>query len=161
MDFKKVLSILILVILAVILSGGVSSSDVSGIGGPDLQADISIDNVEFNIPEGYEKNTTKTIVNQTNTFGDMTYVLNQETFVSSDAKEIIISVVDLSGMDVDEQTLSQITQGAENKTLMGYQGYLKKDGNSITFGYRFNNKAVTITAPSEELINNILVMEDA
>lgn len=161
MDFKKLGVLLTLALLTIILIGYVSALNIDYSGGADPERGISIENIEFNIPNGYIKNDSKTVVNQTNSSENITYVLNQETFENADGKEIVISIVDYDDFDVDEDTLYRICEGAENKTLMGYPGYMSGNDTSVQFAYAFDHRAVSITAPSEELINQMLVVEDA
>ncbi len=107
------------------------------------------------------KNDSKTIINQSNNTGDKGYVLNQQTYVNVIGEEIVISVVEYDDFDVDAKMLHRICEGADEKTLMGYSGYINRGEDFAQFAYAYDNKAVSITAPNEELINQMLVVEDA
>jgi len=161
MEFKKIRVLFAFTLLTILLTGFVSAINIDQTGGADPERGISIENIEFNIPDSFEKNNSKTIVNQTNTTGKDTYVLNQETFENDDGKEIIISIRDYDDFDVDAQTLYRISESSNNKTLMGYPGYISCNDTCSQFTYAFNHKAVTITAPNENIINQMLIVEDA
>ena len=161
MDSKKISIISILTVLTVILLGLVSASNIGYTGGADPERGISIESIEFNIPDGYMKNDSKTIINQSNNTGDKGYVLNQQTYVNVIGEEIVISVVEYDDFDVDAKMLHRICEGADEKTLMGYSGYINRGEDFAQFAYAYDNKAVSITAPNEELINQMLVVDDA
>ncbi|RAP52447.1 MAG: hypothetical protein BZ138_03110 [Methanosphaera sp. rholeuAM270] len=162
MDSKIIIYILIVALLAVTITGSACAFEIMGhSGGADTERGISIEEIEFNIPDGYEKINDKSIVNMTNSSGNISYVVNQETYKNSDGEEIIISIVDYNDFDVDADTLYRICEGTEAKTMMGYPGYINKMENYTQFVYAFNHKAVGITAPNEKVINQILVVEDS
>ena len=161
MNTKEIVIILIISILTILLAGVVIASDLGNSGGADPERGIEIESIEFNIPAGYEKNDSKTVVNQSNSTGDYGFVYNQQTFENSKGEEIVITIVDYKDFDVDAQTLYKICEGTDEKTLMGYPGYINKQENFTQFAYAYDKKAVSITAPNEDLINQILVVEDA
>lgn len=158
---KKLIVLLTVALIAILLTGLFSAHDIGYNGGADSVRGIAIENIEFNIPEGYEKNDTKNIINQRNTTGNNAFVYNQQTYENSAGEEIIIIIADYDDFDVDVHNLKGICKGGKNKTLMGYSGYISSNENYYQFTYAFNNKAVTIRAPNEDLINQILVVEDA
>ncbi|MBE6486908.1 MAG: hypothetical protein E7Z85_08730 [Methanosphaera stadtmanae] len=161
MYVKRMNILIVFALSTIILTGFVSALNINQSCGADLERGIVIEDIEFNIPDGYEKNNSKSIVNQTNTTGNMSFVLNQETFTNPDNSEITISIVDYNDFDVDAESLKKICEDADNKTLMGYPGYISNKDSYSQFTYAFNNKAVSIRAPNEDLINQILVVEDA
>lgn len=161
MYVKRMNILIVFALSTILLTGFVSALNINQIGGADLERGIVIEDIEFNIPDGYVKNNSKSIVNQTNNTGNMSFVLNQETFINHDNMEIIISIVDYNDFDVDAESLKKICEDADNKTLMGYPGYISTKDSYSQFTYAFNNKAVSIRAPNEDLINQILVVEDA
>ncbi|MBO7718617.1 MAG: hypothetical protein J6S29_00530 [Methanosphaera sp.] len=159
MDYKKV--ILLAAIITVVLAGSACASKLDYIGGANPETGIEIAGIEFNIPDGYLKNDSKSIVNQSNSTGDDSFVVNQETFVNVNGEEIVITIVDFDEFDVDAQMLHRICEGVDEKTLMGYPGYISDNNASVQFTYAYDNRAVSITASCEELINQVLVVEDA
>ena len=161
MEFKGLKVLLTFALLTILLAGFASAVTIDQCGGADPERGISIENIEFNIPYGYVKNDSKTIINQTNSSENTTYVLNQETFENADGEEIVISIVDYDDFDVDAQTLNKICEGADNKTILGYPGYISGNDSYTQFIYAFDNRAVSITAPNEDMIKQILVLEDA
>lgn len=157
---KKIFSLITLAILTILFTGLVSASILDSTGS-DPEKSISIEKTEFNIPDGYVKNDSKSIVNETKTVGNDSYILNQETFQNNNSDEITFSIIKFNNFDVDADTLDRICEGVDNKTLRGYPGYICDYGNYTNFTYAYNNRAVTISAPNEELINQVLVVEDA
>lgn len=159
---KKIFLFLILLSLMLILFAGVTNALNWGFsGGADPEKGIVIEGIEFNIPDGYEKNNSKSIVNETNSSENNSFVLNQETYENTKGEEIIISIVDYDDFDVDSKMLSKVCEGSNQKTLMGYPGYINGNDNYTQFVYAFDHRLVSITASNEDIINHILVVEDA
>ena len=161
MDSKKIIIIITLAVLIIALTGLTIASDLTSIGGTMPETAIAIEGIDFNIPEGYEKDNAKSVVNETRTTGNTSFVLNQESYENSNGEEIIISIADYDDFDVDADALYRICEGADAKTLMGYSGYITSNDTCTQFTYAFNHRAVTITAPNEDLIKQILIVEDA
>lgn len=130
-------------------------------GGSDPIRGITIENIEFNIPVGYEKNNTKTIINQTINNENGGYILNQQTYENSEGREISISIIDYNEIDINPQNLHVLCKSCDKKNIKGYPGYIRRSNNKTQFTYAFNNKKVQITATNEDLINQILIVEDA
>ncbi|RAP54550.1 MAG: hypothetical protein BZ137_01600 [Methanosphaera sp. rholeuAM130] len=161
MSSKKMYYILTVGILAILIAGLASATNIGHSGGADPDRGISIEGIEFNIPNGYMKNESKSIVNQSNSSENMTYVLNQETYVNVAGEEIVITVLKFDDYDVDSQMLYRICQGADEKKIMGYPGYMTGNENFAQFAYAYDNRGVSIQAPNEKVINQVLVPEDA
>lgn len=158
---KKIVFLLTFAVLGIILVGNVSAYDWTVTGGRNPKTGVVIESVEFNIPDGYVKNNSKSVVNETGTSGNLTFVLNQETYEKYDGEKIIISVIDYDDFDVDAQNLHEICEGADKKTINGYPGYVIDNNATVKFTYSFDYKCVSINASNEDLINQILVIGDA
>ena len=161
MNSKRIIILSITILLAIVLVGIVFSSSLNSNGKPHEGRIISIENVEFNIPVEYEKNQTKSIVNQSRSMDNNSYVLNQETFENDDGKEIIISIADYDDFDVDSGRLQMPCRNSTQKTLMGYPGYIRRNKNNTEFAYVFDHRLVSVTAFDEDMIKQVLVVEDA
>ena len=161
MDSKKIIIIITLTVLIFALAGLTIASNLTSIGGTMPETAIAIEGIDFNIPDGYEKDNTKSVVNETRTTENTSFVLNQESYENSNGEEIIISIADYDDFDVDADTLSRICEGADGKSMMGYPGYIISNDTCTQFTYAFDHRAVSITAPNEDLINQILIVEDA
>lgn len=161
MSNKKIYFLLSIGIISILLVGLASAANLGYSGGADPDRGVSIEGIEFNIPYGYMKNDSKSIINQSNTTENMTYVINQETYVNPTGEEIVITIVDFDDYDVDAELLHRICEGADEKKIMGYPGYMTGNESFVQFAYAYDNKGVSIIAPDEQLINEVLVPEDA
>lgn len=54
-----------------------------------------------------------------------------------------------------------ICESAYAKKLKDYSEYLKVNKSFCQFTYAYDNKEVSIKAPTEDVINQVLVVEDA
>ncbi|ADC46491.1 hypothetical protein mru_0640 [Methanobrevibacter ruminantium M1] len=161
MDSKKILVILGLTVLAIFLASSVSAGDLISTGGYNPDSLIILEGADFNIPDGFERIEDKSIANQTRNSGVFSSILNREVYGNPKGEEIVISVVDFDNFDANLPILSMICKGCQKKELLGYPGFIGSDGNSTKFSYVFDNKVVSISAPNEDLINQVLVVEDA
>lgn len=161
MNIRKIIIPLIILIGLVILATIAMTTDLGQSGGADMQRGVSIESIEFNVPDGYEKNNSKTVVNQTKSNGSTSLIYTEEVYENGAGDEIRINIADYDYFDVNADNLYKICEGRDRKTLLGYPGYLSGNESFTCFTYAFNNKAVSITAPDEDLIKQVLVVEDS
>jgi hypothetical protein len=161
MNIKKIIILLCLAFLTISSIGLTNALTLTSATENNPETSIILEGIEFNIPDGYVKNNTKSIVNETRNTGNKSFFLNQIIYENCEGKEIIISVVDYENFDVDANQLYKICEGNTEKSIMGYSGYINQNDTTTKFTYAFNHRAVSITAPAENLIHEILVVEDA
>lgn len=81
---SKIITILLLCLgNLVMVIGTVNAVTLGNSRGADPIRRISIEKVEFNIPEGYVKNNKKNIINETQNHENYSFVISHETYKNS------------------------------------------------------------------------------
>ena len=150
---KKILAILALLIVAISI-GAVSAFDLSDIFGGAKNETVTIDGVDFNIPDGFE-------VDPSNTLDDMMEPLKKGgAQISSkaylkDKDAIGLFVVNVTNGLTNEQALKAM--GGNETTINNVTGYTVKDDNITMFNFEKNDRIVVISSTDEKLIGVFLI----
>ena len=124
---------LVLVVAAVLTTGG---------------SQVTIVNETFNIPQGFSE------VDPSNSSVVAVYARNTESkYFMNDANETIIIQVYQSSEVLNDVP---VMPGEVNKTMGGINGLYKIDDEDHVFRYPHGTHGITITAPSDELIEQVL-----
>lgn len=116
---------------------------------------LKIQDLEFNIPEGYEENTSaQKLAEAATDIEDAKYSACQ--FIK-DGKEIVISVFFTDDGDLENLTATE--DGAVEKTIAGINGIYSENSygdNTPTFKYIKDGKIVVINAPDDDTIASVI-----
>lgn len=116
---------------------------------------LKIQDLEFNIPEGYEENTSaQKLAESATDIEDAKYSACQ--FIK-DGKEIVISVFFTDDGDLENLTATE--DGAVEKTIAGINGIYSENSygdNTPTFKYIKDGKIVVINAPDDDTIASVI-----
>lgn len=158
MQKRKILFIGLLAIFAIVIIGSASAFDLGFLsGGSDDSApqEVTIEGIDFNIPEGFKEDVNNSIDDVKATAGTLTYTMNGKTFENDDGDVIVILIADYGEYNVTDDVLKQVSD--EKKTIKDYNGYIKKDGKFYIYSYEVDGDLVTITTADESLIEQVLV----
>ena len=155
MKKRSILFIGLLAIFAIVIAGSVSAFDLGFLSGDSGPEEITIEGINFTIPEGYKEDANNSFVNETASVGSLTYTMNGKTFENDDGDAIAILIADYGEYNVTDEVLQQVAD--EPKTINGHDGYVKKDGMFTIFSYEEDGDLVTITASDEDIIDQVVV----
>ena len=155
MQKRSILFIGLLAIFAIVIAGSVSAFDLGFLSGDSGPEEITIEGINFTIPEGYKVDANNSFVNETASVGSLTYTMNGKTFENDDGDAIAILIADYGEYNVTDEVLQQVAD--EPKTINGHDGYVKKDGMFTIFSYEEDGDLVTITASDEDIIDQVVV----
>ena len=155
MQNRKILFIGLLAIFAIVIAGSVSAFDLGFLSGDSGPEEITIEGINFTIPEGYKEDANNSFVNETASVGSLTYTMNGKTFENDDGDAIAILIADYGEYNVTDEVLQQVEK--KKKTINGHDGYVKKDGIFTIFSYEEDGDLVTITASDEDIIDQVVV----
>ena len=155
MQNRKILFIGLLAIFAIVIAGSVSAFDLGFLSGGSGPEEITIEGINFTIPEGYKEDANNSFVNETASVGSLTYTMNGKTFENDDGDAIAILIADYGEYNVTDEVLQQVAD--KPKTINGHDGYVKKDGIFTIFSYEEDGDLVTITASDEDIIDQVVV----
>ena len=158
MQKRSILFIGVLALFAIVIVGSASAFDLSSIfggGSDDGAQQVTIEGINFTIPEGYSEQVNSSMDNEKLSTGTFTYTVNGKTFVNLKSKAALaILVADYGDYNVTEKILQQVAD--EKKTIAGQEGYVKVDGGFTIFSYEVNGDLVTISASNETVIEEVL-----
>lgn len=159
-DFMKKIMIVLIALIAI----GVSISAVSAEGfnfsfgsesntdGGDITIEndkLTIQGVEFKIPNGFKENETgRLLANQTEAFGEPCKVSLTE--LTKDNTTIIVKT-----FFADDGKFENLT-GDNSKTIAGHKGFLTQNEDNAIFDYIVDGKIVEIKAPTEADIESVI-----
>ena len=155
MQNRKILFIGLLAIFAIVIAGSVSAFVLGFLSGDSGPEEITIEGINFTIPEGYKEDANNSFVNETASVGSLTYTMNGKTFENDDGDAIAILIADYGEYNVTDEVLQQVAD--KPKTINGHDGYVKKDGIFTIFSYEEDGDLVTITASDEDIIDQVVV----
>ncbi len=116
---------------------------------------LKIQDLEFNIPEGYEENeSAQKLAEDAADIEDAKYSACQ--FIK-DGKEIVITVFFTDAGDFENLTATE--EGAVEKTIAGINGIYSENSygdNTPTFKYLKDGKIVMINAPDDDTIASVI-----
>ena len=75
MQKRKILFIGLLAIFAIVIAGSASAFDLGFLTGDSGPETVTIEGIDFNIPEGYKEDENYSYVNETASSGSVKYVM--------------------------------------------------------------------------------------
>ena len=148
---KKLLSMLVILIVAAATISVVSATDAVNVNGKT----ISVNGVEFNIPDGYayDQDSTNTIL------GNIGMNNGTSAVLAKGASNIIaICVLDNPGVNMTLSDLNQ--QNLPEKTINNKTGFIQTnstgDFNLTSFEYLDGNKIIIVMATDENMLSSVI-----
>lgn len=145
---KKIFFSILMVLIAI-----VGMSSVSAVGGNSQNETVTIEGIDFNIPKGFKENTSLEIVNESDSNGVVSYVMNGKSFEKGDDFMSLL-VCEYDGMEVTDEIVA--ATGGDAKTIAGHNGYLAKKTLYTTFSYPENGKLVVLSTANPDLIEDFI-----
>lgn len=118
------------------------------------EQNITIDGVDFHIPDGFAEDPNHETVNEHHSQGSVNYVTNGKLFEKGNTI-IAILVAEYEGFEVSDDVVANV--GGDAKTINGVDGYLKQDTIYYVFSYEKDGKLVTISSTDEDEIGDFLI----
>lgn len=150
---KKILFTLSLVILAIFAIGSVSALDLGFLSG-DSEQTVTIDGIDFKIPDGFSEDTSEEVVNESNVQSGVTYFTNSKLFEKDD-KVMVLLVADYGEYKVTDDIAKEV--GGDATTIGGVDGYLKEDGFFHVFNYAKDGKLVVMSTNDKDIIGDFII----
>ena len=150
---RKILFTLSLVILAIFAIGSVSALDFGFLSG-DSEQTVTIDGIDFKIPDGFTEDADEEVINESNVQSGITYLTNSKLFEKDDAIMVIL-VADYGEYKVTDDTAKEV--GGDATTIEGVDGYLKEDGFFYVFDYAKNDKLVVLSTNDKDIIGDFII----
>ena len=158
---KKIIIVLIALIAIGVSIGAVSAEGFSFSFGSESNSDggdfslnndkLSIQGVDFKVPEGFKENeSARMVANATEAFGEKCKVSGSE-FYNNDTN-IIINAFFANDGKFDDLKVNNAT----NKTIAGHEGKKRKKEGRILFDYLVDGKIIEINAPDQQTLESIL-----
>lgn len=137
MNFKKSIGILVVFLIVISSIGIVSASEVN------------IDDVKFNIPDGFKENTAESEV-----IKDSSGTTTIKCYENDEKEGILIQVISMSEGRIEEVDPEP---GDVNKTINGIEGFYNND--TTEFKFTADGKLIFVSAHDESLLNQILIKQ--
>ncbi|MBQ2637336.1 MAG: hypothetical protein IJG09_11715 [Methanobrevibacter sp.] len=150
---RKILFTLSLVILAIFAIGSVSALDFGFLSG-DSEQTVTIDGIDFKIPDGFTEDADEEVINESNVQSGITYLTNSKLFEKDDAIMVIL-VADYGEYKVTDDIAKEV--GGDATTIEGVDGYLKEDGFFYLFDYAKNDKLVVLSTNDKDIIGDFII----
>jgi hypothetical protein len=115
---------------------------------------VTIDGVDFNIPDGFEVDPTNTTQKAVESLIEDGAQIESKGYVKGDTA-IGLFVVNITNGLTNEQALK--VMGGDNTTINNVTGYLKKDGDITLFNFEKNDRIVVISSSDEKIIGDFLI----
>ncbi len=142
-----------LVILAIFAIGSVSALDFGFLSG-DSEQTVTIDGIDFKIPDGFTEDADEEVINESNVQSGITYLTNSKLFEKDDAIMVIL-VADYGEYKVTDDIAKEV--GGDATTIEGVDGYLKEDGFFYVFDYAKNDKLVVLSTNDKDIIGDFII----
>lgn len=160
MQKRSILFIGLLAIFAIVIVGSASAFDLGSLLGDDSSdsepQQITIEGINFTVPEGYTVDLNNSFDNQKASVGSLTYTINGKTLVNKNSADAVaIIIADYGDYNVTDDVLKQ-TVGNNKTTIAGQDGYVKVDNGFTVFSYEVNGDLVSISTSDESVIEEIL-----
>lgn len=150
---RKILFTLSLLILAIFAIGSVSALDFGFLSG-DSEQTVTIDGIDFKIPDGFTEDADEEVINESNVQSGITYLTNSKLFEKDDAIMVIL-VADYGEYKVTDDIAKEV--GGDATTIEGVDGYLKEDGFFYVFDYAKNDKLVVLSTNDKDIIGDFII----
>ena len=163
MDSRKIILVVALSVLAIVSIASVSALDLGG----DSETTTTVGGYEFNIPDGWVKNDSYELVNETVSSGGGIFLVNAEGFQKGNDDIIYIYVADYC---IENYTVNitkehvQLMGMGDKATINGHEGLLgqkefsdpNSDLNCHIFYYEKGGDLVTVMATDESLLEQVI-----
>ena len=140
---KKILWALSLALIAIVMASAVSADEK-----------VTIDGIDFNIPEGYTEDVDSEVVNETETDDGVTYVSNGKFFDNGNYTMLLL-VADYGDANATEAAFAEVE--GENLTIQNTTGKLVDLGFLKIYAYLEDGKLVTLTTDGPDEIEKFVI----
>ena len=140
---KKILLALSLALMAIVMASAVSADEK-----------VTIDGIDFNIPEGYTEDVDSEVVNETETDDGVTYVSNGKFFDNGNYTMLLL-VADYGDANATEAAFAEVE--GENLTIQNTTGKLVDLGFLKIYAYLEDGKLVTLTTDGPDEIEKFVI----
>lgn len=152
---RKIISILALLILIVSVSA-VSAFGVGDLIGSSSDAGVvTIDGIDFNIPDGFSEEKSLSIDGDVNETNGVQYTTWGKTYVNDANKVISIGVATYDGVEVTDEIAQYI--GGDKLTINGVDGYEYKVSPYDGFTFAKDGKLVIISTNDGDLLQDVII----
>ena len=151
---KKIIFGVSLVLIAIMAIGSASAFDLSSLLGGGGNETVTIDGIDFNIPEGFTEDPDEATVNETNEQSGITYITNGKLY-EKDGIYVALLVADYGEYKVTDEIAGVV--GGEATTINNVSGYLTTEGVYKVFNYAKDDKLVVISANDEDVIADFIM----
>jgi hypothetical protein len=128
-------------------------SDTDG-GQVDYEdGELTIGDLDFNIPEGYKENSTLKKVGVDAGENFKGFLLSADGFDKGNDYIIVKVIFEDDDMDNDSYTPSEDSVAKE---IAGYDGYFSESNDEVVFDYLEDGKLVEVTAPDENVLTSVI-----
>ena len=140
---KNIVLVLSLALIAIVMASAVSADE-----------NVTIDGIDFNIPDGYTEDVDAQIVNETDTDEGMTYISNAKAYESED-NYMLLLVAAYEGVNASEDAFADIE--GDNLTINGVDGKLVDMYIMSIYCYVKDGKLVTLTSDISDEFEKFIV----
>lgn len=140
---KNIVLALSLVLITIVMASAVSADE-----------NVTIDGIDFNIPDGYTEDVDAQIVNETDTDEGMTYISNAKAYESED-NYMLLLVAAYEGVNASEDAFADIE--GDNLTINGVDGKLVDMYIMSIYCYVKDGKLVTLTSDISDEFEKFIV----
>lgn len=151
---KKIIFGASLVLIAIMAIGSACAFDLDSIFGGGGNETVTIDGIDFNIPEGFTEDVNESTDNETNEEGGITFITNGKLY-EKDGIYVALLVADYGEYKVTDDIAKAV--GGDAVTINNVSGYLSTDGIYKVFNYAKNDKLVVISANDEDVISDFVM----
>ena len=151
---KKIIFGASLVLIAIMAIGSASAFDLGSLLGGGGNETVTIDGVDFNIPEGFTEDPDEATDNETNEQSGISYITNGKVY-EKDGIYVALLVADYGEYKVTDEIAGAV--GGEATTINNVSGYLSTDGAYSVFNYAKDDKLVVISANDEDVIADFIM----
>lgn len=144
---RKILFTLLVVSLAIVAIGCASAALF------DNENKVTIDGIDFNVPDGYKEDTNYQTINEVKNKGGVQYTVNGKVFEKgSDIVSILVS--DYGEYKLTDDIVKSV--GGDEKTIGDVKGYASEDDGYYLFTYIKDDKLVVFSVTDEDSIEGFL-----
>ncbi|WP_406533824.1 hypothetical protein [Methanobrevibacter sp.] len=140
---KKIVLALSLALIAIVMASAVSADE-----------NVTIDGIDFNIPDGYTEDVDAEIVNETETDEGMTYISNAKAYESED-NYMLLLVAAYEGENASDDAFADIE--GDNLTINGVDGKLVDMYIMSIYCYVKDGKLVTLTSDISDEFEKFII----
>ena len=152
---RKIIAIFALLILAVSVSA-VSAFSLSDLTGSSSDAGVvTIDGIDFNIPDGFSEEKNLAIDGDVNETNGVQYTTWGKTYINDENKVISIGVATYDGVEVTDEMPQYI--GGDKVTINGVDGYEYNVASYDGFTFAKDGKLIIISTNDGDLLQDVVV----